>query len=112
MKEESNHRSIFVWASLGLLIIIGIISYIKLPRTVAIQWSGTTASDYADKVMLFFIPAVGVVATLFLQFVFKVSFQKWFPIVKENYVDYLNILVNVLGMVITIILFVFNWKYR
>ena len=85
--------SFVVWAAItALCLLIGILSYAKLPAEIPVQWSGGEASSLVDKTFIFAYPAVCIAIRYLLRPVIRVKLQMNYAygeIVTEYLTNYL-----------------------
>ena len=55
---KNKRYGAMVWCALGAEFLTAVIAYVLLPDQIAVQWSGTEASQYGSKAFLFLMPLI------------------------------------------------------
>lgn len=90
---------LYIWGSLitwtiitSLCLIIGLVSYTKLPQEIPVQWSNGSAISLVDKNFIFVYPLACIIIRLFLRPVILVRLLKNYPygeLITEYLTNYL-----------------------
>lgn len=90
---------LYIWGSLitwtiiaSLCLIIGFVSYTKLPPEIPVQWSNGSATSLVDKNFIFFYPLACIIIRLFLRPVIHVRLLMNYPygeLITEYLTNYL-----------------------